>query len=425
MARYAFALLFLLAPILLVAQPDYDAAADTLVARDSSLFDAFRLQPPLQDSESVPLDQIRPAGWAPEYAAPYRRISFLGLEDTPPLILSYNRADAIYLGAGANLPVTMFLERGLQGHLGFGYAFGSHYWQVRAGLKHDFISRDAPLRIGAEGHIITDTRDGWKMGPDENTAFALLAGVDTRDYFRRSGFSLSAQQFLNRRVGIKAEYRVDTYRNSRREASWSLFGPHQPFFEVPPIRTGRMTSAVVNVIADYMSLRSWNDGQFAAEAQAEFGSIGGASFQQYVIDARAKMAVVEDMLWVGLRGRAGSATGQAPPQKLFTMGGYGTLPGFEQNVYGGNRLILLQTDLILAPFRRFGLRLIFENNFGAVATASPDDGALAGFPSGLGSFKYSTGIYIGTAAAKFRMGFAFRTDIFADPEFVVRIAQPF
>lgn len=426
MIRHALLLssLLLLATSYLHAQPgDPDAAADTMMKDNDFLFDSLTFSTPLNDDVSLPLDQIRPAGWSPEFATPYRRVDYLGLEDAPALLLSYDRADGLYLGLGSNIPSEVFFSNRLQGHFGFGYSFGSHYWQVLGGLKRDFLSENAPLRLTAEGHIITDTRDAWKMAVNENTAFALLAGVDTRDYFQRRGFSVGAQQFLNRRIGVKAEYRLDSYKSSRREAGWSLFGPEQPFHEVPPIAEGRMSSVVINLIADYMSLRSWDEGQFGLEAQAEFGSLE-ESFQHYVLDARARLTAVERWVWLAARVRVASATGNAPPQRLFTIGGYGTIPGYDQNAYGGNRLLLLQTDLIVRIYPRVAFCLIFENNIGGVTMTSPDDGALAAFPE-LSALKYSTGIYLGFPTGSFRAGFAFRTDIFADPEFVVRLSRPF
>ncbi len=421
-----FAILLLLLPAALPAQPAIDADADSLVLEYEDLFDTTLVASPGLENrtESDPMLEQRPSGWAPELQSTFRRRDLLGLYDSPPVLLNYDRADGLFLGIGGNTPAKLFESRRVQGYFGLGYAFGSHYWQVYGGLKKDFLSPETPLRIGAEGHILTDTRDAWKMERLENTLFALLAGVDTRDYYQRRGFSASAQWFLSPRIALKGEYRHDNYRSSRREAGWSLFGPRQPFQEVPPVREGRMGSFVASILIDYMALRSWDDPQIGFEAQAEFGSLGG-TFAQYTADARLKFTAVDRHLWLALRGRIGITTGDAPPQKLATIGGLGTLPGYPQNFLAGNRLLLLQSDILVAPIRTFGLRVILENNIAYAGMSDSSAGIFEGFPEEISDLKYSTGLYLGTATGRFRIGFAFRTDIFADPEFTVRLTQPF
>jgi len=397
--------------------------ADSLVQADDDLFgglDSLDIEAPSK-SESEPSRGPLPAGMSRKFGLNPGQRDLLELHDNYAW-LSYDRADGLYLGVGTDLPARNFIERRVQGYFGFGYSLGSHYWQVFGGLSRDFLAQETPLRIGAEGHVITDTRDAWKMGNAENTAYALLDGIDTRDYFQRRGFSISAQQFISPRVALKAEYRWDKYRNSKREIKWSLFGPEQPFLEVPPVQEGRMTSVVLSALADFMTRRTWNDPQFGAEAQLEFGSME-ENFTELVADARLKVTAADDLLWVAVRARLGSVTGDAPSQKLFTIGGLGTLPGYPQNRYVGNRMLLVQTDLLLKPFG--DLRIIFENNFGAVSNTATTSELFGGFPEKLGDFMYSPGIYLGSATGSFRIGASWRTDIFESPEFVIRFSQPF
>ncbi|MEO5931241.1 MAG: hypothetical protein ABIR47_15010 [Candidatus Kapaibacterium sp.] len=424
------ATLFLLPLPLLHAQPSVDSAAKQLVLRDGRLFDsiAIRRDTAFRRDEIHPLPEHLPGSWSPEFPTVYARRPLLGLEDSPPFILNYDRADGLFLGLGENMPAANFLERRLQGYLGFGYAVGSHYWQVYGGLSRDFLSVSTPLRIGGEGHIMTDTRDAWKVGRFENAIDALLDGVDSRDYYQRKGYSLSIEQFLSPRIGIRGEFRSDRHTNSRREVGWSLFGPKQPFRDVPGIQEGHMTSGAVSLVMDYMSLRSWSETQFGLEAAAEWGTLDG-SFAQYVLDLRLKTVAIDPWLSLAVHGRLGSATGAAPLQKLFTIGGWGTLPGYPQNAYEGNRMALLQTDLLIAPFARVrflhDLRVIVSNDFGAVSMADSTAGPFTGIPTDPALFLYSPGIYVGTPAGQFRIGFAFRTDIFRDPRLVIRLNQVF
>ncbi len=419
-------LLFLLLPLLLRGQPadtTDQALADSLVRMDQGLFEEIDslVRDPIPDPESERTPGRLPVGRSPKFSLLPDKRDFLGLRDGFAM-MSFDRADGFFIGLGSDIPAKQFIEKRIQGYLGGGYSFGSHYWQVIGGLARDFLAREAPLRIGVEGHIYTDTRDAWKMGSTENSFMAAIAGVDARDYFQRRGFSVSAQQFLTPRTGLKGEFRWDHYRSSRREVDWSLFGPEHPYYEIPAVREGNMRSVAIGFLADYITLRSWSDPQIGFEAELEFG-LDETEFTHLTLDARTKITIAEGSLWLGLHGRYGSTTGDAPPQRLFTLGGMGTLPGYPQNRFGGNRMLLIQTDLLIGPFG--SLRIILENNVGAVTAAAPDEGLFAGLPEELSGFMYSPGIYLGSSTGSFRIGAAWRTDVFESPEFVVRFGQPF
>jgi hypothetical protein len=387
-----------------------------------------------------------PHTWYPEFSPRFGRRDLLGLRDRH-FLLTYDRADGLFLGAGADIPRSLFEDTRMQGHVGFGYAFGSHYWQVSGGARYDLLDVETPLRLSAEGHILTDTRDAWKMDVVENTLYAALAGGDARDYFQRRGFSVGIEKYLLPRVSIAAEYRHDRYRSSRREVGWSLFGPEQPFREVPPVADAALRSFAFTLQADYLSLRSWSEPQFGIAIEAELGSgedrpddleksLRTFDMQSFVVDARLKTAVIPGVLWLALRARAGATTSDGEtlrdglPQRWFTIGGVGTLPGFPDNEFAGNRMLLVNTDLLFRPIASGigrNLRIIVSNDAGAVSVAGPgdrDDPFTIG-PASISDWKYSTGIYLGAPAARFRIGVAWRTDRMESPRFVMRLSETF
>ena len=397
------------------------AAADSLVWMDDDLWDAMKNDPLRREAnEGTGAKGRFPIQRIPQFFSPFPAPNFLAQQDAFQFI-SYDRADGVYLGLGGDLPAKQFRKERTQGYFGFGYGFGSHYWQVYGGVAKDWGLREAPTRLRLEGHVITDTRDAWKMPASENSLHSLLAGIDTRDYFNRNGFSASLQQFLSPRLGLQAEYRWDNYRSLQREAGWSLIGPEQPFAENPPVRNGVMATLAFRLLADYTTWRTWGDPQIGVESEFEIG-VGESDFQLLVVDARVKGTLVENYLFAAGRVRIGSASGNAPPQRTFTIGGIGTVPGYPQNHYAGNRMILLQTDLLvgIAPW----LRLIVENNIAAVSAAPAESGLLSDFPGEVAAFKFSPGIYLGSPTGSFRIGASWRTDVFEAPEFVVRLSQP-
>lgn len=431
---------------ILLAQSETEQRVDSAMRGRDDLFDIE-----LRDTgeeETAPRDTtVRyPHTWAPEFSSRFGRKDLLGLRDRH-FVLTYDRADGLFVGAGAELPRSIFSEHRLQGHLGLGYAVGSHYWQVTGGLQFDILEEETPLRASAEGHILTDTRDAWKLDVVENTLYAAIAGGDARDYFQRRGFSVGFEKYLLPRVSVAAEFRQDRYRSSRREVGWSLFGPEQPFREVPPIADVALRSVALTLVADYMSLRSFSDPQFGLAIEAELGSgedrpeapeksLRTFDMQSYVVDARVKMTIVPSTLWIAARGRIGSAVSSGAtmrdglPQRWFGIGGPGTLPGYRDNEFSGNRLLLLNTDLLVQPISNGlgrNLRIILSNDFGVVSVAAPEDreNPLSLAPTSIEDWEYSPGLYLGSPAGRFRIGVAWRTDVMESPRFVLRLAEVF
>lgn len=408
------------------AQTPSSRAGDTLVSRaGDSLAPHLPVDPArVKDTTALMIARSALALWRPHFSGGFSTPDLLGLQDRYSMV-RYNRAEGLFVGIGGDLPVADYLLNRMHGYFGFGYAFSAHYWQVFGGLGRDFLTKEQPLRVSAEGHIITDTKDAWKMDVNENTLYALLAGVDVRDYYQRNGFSVSLQQFVSPHLVASAGYRYDNYISMQREAGWSLFGPKQPFLPNPPVRQGVMHTVYANILVDYMTNRNWDVPHIGMQFGAEFGLGGANRFGQYVLDIRLKHAFFDGVVAVAGRARLGSVTGDAPAQKLFTIGGYGALEGFPQNAYGGNRLALFQTDLIFHPISKLPVCVIFQNDFGRVAisdTSAPVTDALLGK---LASYKYSTGVYIGSPTGLFRLGVAWRTDVYAVPKFVLRFAERF
>ena len=398
----------------------------------------MRSRPELFDSVDKATDvprevwlRYRPEQWS---ARPGMRLAdrdVLGLRNRPH-VLTFDRADGLALRAGSHLPsVILTSDARMYGHASIGYAFGSHYWQASASIGREFFDTAAPTRLTIDGHVITDTRDEWKMDALENSVYAGLAGGDARDYFQRRGFGITLEQSLSTRVRVALAYRNDDYRSSRREVGWALFGPSQPFREVPSVREGVMRSMAIRLIADYVTLRGVHQPRFSFALEAEAGAGDAtqriAAFQSFIADVRLRVSMWSDIASVGLHARAGASSGSAPPQRQYTIGGVGTVPGYPQNDYAGHHMYLLRTELLLRPLRRGPLRHIciaVTNDFAAVARATDASNTLSVASPSLRDWKYSPGIDIGTLDGRLRAGVAWRTDVAAMPTFVLRLSRP-
>lgn len=422
----------------LPAQIRADERADSIMRYRDELFDdaADTAGRTSIESDRVPWAQK----WMPTFDAQFDRVDLIGYHDRE-FPIAYDRANGLRLTAGSDLPMALLGDSRLRAHASVGYSFASHFWHAAGELRRDFLGSSSPLRIGIEGHVATGTRDAWKMDRVENTLFAFVGGNDARDYFKRIGFSISLEQFLEPRTSLGISYHGDENLRLQRAADWSIFGPAHPFREVPRIREGTLKSVVASAQTDYITLRRAQDFQFGIAAAAEFGSIVDRnapqpkvitewSFESYVVDARMKSPLITNMIGVAVRLRLGASTGNVPAQRMFSIGGVGTVAGYPQNEYWGDRLVVLGTEIIVHPLRHGplrGLRLVIANDVAAVDRAHDrgNDDLLAIFDTPIAVWKYSPGVYIATSTARVRLGVAWRTDIASTPQFVIRLSQVF
>jgi outer membrane protein assembly factor BamA len=165
------------------------------------------------------------------------------------------------------------------------------------------------------------------------------------------------------------------------------------------------------------------------------GLRGDFDFDRYQVDVRRYQPFSRfDNL--NLRLRAGSSTGDVPAQKLFALGGIGTLPAFGYKDFSGNRLVLANAEYLvngrmfddndLFPswlMRNVNLILFMDAGY---AATSPENSIFKGFEDlTYSTIKSDWGFGVGTRDAKFRIGFAWQTDISEPVHVFIRLDRPF
>ncbi len=412
--------------------------ADSLVRANPELFGdtirTLRVPPWMLHS---PLRMSLPVAFVPEPRD-------LLATTEPRTLPGYNRADGLVIGIGAPRPIPLVDSPRLLGDGGIAYAFGSHYWQGRAAITLELgeSAGPRPVRLLLEGHHITDTRDSWRSSDFENSLAAAIAGVDHRDYFQRSGFSVGLRWFPENSVSLYAEGLRDNYRTLRAAAAWSLFGPDNPFDPQPNVREGVMQSARFGIMLDHLEaydvhpattteLRRTST-RWAFESSIEFGkmeSFGGAaplSFVHFVADGVIRTPIAGEGLRLALHLRTGLASDLAPRQRLFTIGGIGALAAWPHNTEIGERSILLESDLLFTFCRGCRsailreLTLIVSNDIGGAWSGSSSN-ANDPLPPELNTLLYGPAVYIGTFNGDIRVGYAIRTDGSGSGRWVVRL----
>ncbi|MDP2884276.1 MAG: DUF5686 family protein [Ignavibacteria bacterium] len=358
-------------------------------------------------------------------------------------IFRYNRVEGLFLGAGSEKRYYWDGQRSYSLYGSVGYGFKSHHWRGNLGLSRQFAFNDGQLfEIEVEGHSLTDTKDDWLIGVHENTAAAILVHEDFRDYFRRDGVGVNVGYATQRDYltgQVKAGYLSDEYRSMENQTEWSIFGGDKRFRPNPPIKDGRMRSIVSSaglstVTTSNYGPAGWSILATAEVADKDFG--GDFTFNRYVVDIR-RYQPLGRYDNVNIRFRVGTSEGELPLQKRYEIGGLGTLPGYPFKGEKGNRMLLMNAELIVngdflgdlsfwPSWLMSGFNLLVLTDAGLTRSEHPNALWTSGF-SGIKvtDFRHDVGAGIASRNGSFRLALVWRTDRRDTAHFIFRFSRPF
>jgi uncharacterized protein DUF5686/surface antigen Omp85-like protein len=289
---------------------------------------------------AAPAPGFRPADWETLYT---------GLPEathlTPLVRIRYNRVD----GPALHLGGAVVNERELRPLLyaAVGYAFS------REGFLYD-VGFDAPLgdrrrfRINGSAYRRTATEDGWIVDETENTFFALFARTDYRDLYEAEGIDGSVRWEPGRDFALGVGAVTEDVRSLANETKFSIFGKDDEFRPNPPIQDGKegVLSIFGRIGPSPLPFTGGTNGELTYEragspidGDSEYGRLRGAAHTRLRLSPRQEARI---------RAIGGSTfDGDLPPQKLWHVGGIGTLRGHEYKRFGGDQLLLANAEYYL------------------------------------------------------------------------------
>ena len=361
------------------------------------------------------------------------------------VLLRYNRVEGVFIGLGSEKKFYWDGRRSWTAFGGVGWGFKSHTWRYNLGLARQFaLSNDGShlLEIGLEGYSLTDSKDNWIISTNENSAAAFLLHEDFLDFFSRRGVTGHVAWYTQGsilRTEVRVGYAADTYGSLDQRTDWALFGGNKSFRPNPAITDGKMRSIVASAGLTTYDKTLYGPEGWAIHLNAELGrGIAGSdfSFNTIVGDVRRYQPIGRhDNL--NLRLRVGSAEGVLPPQKLFELGGVGTLHAYRYKQLGGNRMILMNAEYILDgdfldeldfwPTSIIsGFTFLFMSDAGLVRSVAPTELASRGFDNiGLRDFAHNFGFGVSNRSGSFRLAYTWRTDVKAPGTIIFRFVRPF
>jgi hypothetical protein len=344
--------------------------------------------------------------------------------------IQYNRVEGIFIGIPfSHEDKGTFINLELQA----GYGFKSEKWRYNASLERRFHLFGKPYTgIGVKGYDLTDSDDFWRLGKKDNTLAAFVINEDFFDYYNRRGASVFINQEILTKSYFQIEYRSDFYISMTNKTDWSLFGKHKTFRMNPPVTEGEMHSINYTVITDTKGTASKGLSGWLVQLTGEYARENLGSnfdFERYIADIRRYQPLTR---YENLNFRVvlGSSYGNLPVQRLFYLGGIGTLRGMRYKEYIGTSMFLANAEYLISPDRIVPLHFFPHNHklalffdAGTVANANIKEYFEKITDQRI---KHNAGIGIVSEDQDFRIDFAWRTDQKSRPlQITMRLSRPF
>ena len=375
---------------------------------------------------------------------PYSTLPVRNVDES--VILSFNRVQGMFIGYAIPKKITGKYSF-LSVHGFGGYGFKEKAWRYEVGADRWLFNKtDYRFELGAKIYDLTDTRDNWLITSWENSLAAALLHRDYQDYYRRSGYEFHASQNLSIFFKGTLAFRNDDYASVKRNTNWSLFAKNRVFRDNPAISEGNMRSLYGELYFDNRNNIERPTSGWYAKLGVETSNSklnSDFSFNQYVFELRRYQPLgrYERM---DMRVKLATSEGTLPLQKLYQLGGVGSLRGFSyksvhggSGAFGGDRMLLANMEYNLSP-KTFGFDFLFFDDLRYILFAdagnvwnrsevSAENNWAAGFSQlKLNDIKSDIGLAISSASGDARLSIAKRTDTNINPIVVTfRLSKPF
>lgn len=247
------------------------------------------------------------------------------------------------------------------------YKFGRSDPGYSVGIERPLFRGPARLFIGGELHDITTSDDLWRLSSAEQSVVSLFFKNSFRDYYRRQG----GQVFGVLRAGDHNELSVmarwDRHRPLPNSTTYSFFRDDATFPPALPVADQQVNAWVFGYTFDTRPLtaagnrttyaRHLKDSLYGYRARQSPGlridwtseiagrGLGGdARFDRHIVNARGHLPLSR-RAQLSMRGLFGFSNGQLPVERVFALGGIGSVHGYGFKEAVGTGMVLVNTEL--------------------------------------------------------------------------------
>ena len=224
------------------------------------------------------------------------------------------------------------------------YAYSRRRGLYEGGFEVPIADRSR-LRIGGSAYRRTATEDDWIVPEGENTIFALVARTDYRDYYESEGAAAYAAWNPGSDFELRVGGRAESQRPLSTRTRVSLTG-HDPVFRPNPlIQDGDEQAFTIGARLgpSELPVKGGTNGEAAYERSGEplhgdfdYGRVRAAVRHRMRLSPKQNLRV---------RLIAGSTlTGTLPAQKIWYVGGIGTLRGHDFKSFAGDQFFVANAE---------------------------------------------------------------------------------
>lgn len=227
------------------------------------------------------------------------------------------------------------------------------------------LGQDGGVRLGARHFDIVDEVEPWQLSDTEVGLASFFLHRDFRDYFNRHGGSVYASLFWGSDLDVTAAYSNQRWATRVTRDPWTLFRDTQGWRANPAMDEGKfhLINSTLRfdtrndernpwsgwyMLADYEYGTGHIDRYGVTSAGVRAESPGGATtYDRVFLDIRRYNRVSPDAQLNFRLALGGWLSGdELPLQRRFSLGGPGTMPGYDFRRLNGNRFDPATTDYL-------------------------------------------------------------------------------
>jgi len=254
------------------------------------------------------------------------------IERRSPLVkpTTYNRVDGFLLGIAPHFGNS----NGDFAEIGVSYAFGRKTWQGFLEFRKFLVSNPG-IYLDAGVFSTTATRDAWKITGMENLLSSFFIKEDFYDYYDRRGMEVRIGLSPSDNLAAELGYEIFSLKSLEKKVNWSVFGKNKNFRENPPIEEGTLRALTLNLFARH--------GPLSMRMQHELSTDDDYALKRFWNELTFKKSF-ENLGNLACRMIGGFSPDTLKRPFLFTLGGIGSLPGYELNEFESSRFLLFNLD---------------------------------------------------------------------------------
>ncbi len=234
-----------------------------------------------------------------------------------------------------------------------------------AGLERPFF-RDGVLQLGASVQDLTASDDHWRVSRGEQSLVAFTFRNTFRDYYRRKGWQAHAAVRPVAEHEWLVAWRDESHAALTNETGYGLFRDDHAFRTNGPAEAGELRALLLGYTFDSRGLvrespgeryrRHQLDDLFQSYSDRDHGlriewrsELAPAAlehdfdFTRHIVNARTWVETSPGRTWSG-RAIVGVSSGVLPPQRVFGVGGIGSVHGYGFKESVGERMLLLNGE---------------------------------------------------------------------------------